>query len=158
MTEYFEDFEHLVDLRPVLEEREPQPKWRMSSDQMRIAKSGFVKFYRDRTDLTFWYYIAVANGSFYFLRRGRNRDQNVVYEGWRVYGHVTVCPYCGLEGTKSIGPDNKQWHIDHVIPLARGGKDHVSNVTKCCATCNLRKHTKTPAEFAKVLGRSVVFA
>ena len=29
--------------------------------------------------------------------------------------------------------------MDHVIPLARGGADHPSNIVKACAQCNLVK-------------------
>ena len=43
------------------------------------------------------------------------------------------CAKCG-------SPDNI--HMDHVVPLAKGGKHSVDNVQPLCATCNLRKHTK----------------
>lgn len=33
-------------------------------------------------------------------------------------------------------------HMDHVVPLAKGGSHSVDNVQPLCATCNLRKHTK----------------
>jgi 5-methylcytosine-specific restriction endonuclease McrA len=56
--------------------------------------------------------------------------------------HVTRCAYCREEGTSTVGPDGHSWHMDHVIPLARGGKDHSSNVVKACKTCNLSKGTK----------------
>ena len=34
-------------------------------------------------------------------------------------------------------------HMDHVVPLAKGGRHSVDNVQPLCATCNMRKHTKT---------------
>ena len=34
-------------------------------------------------------------------------------------------------------------HMDHVVPLSRGGAHSIDNVQPLCQTCNLRKHTKT---------------
>lgn len=34
-------------------------------------------------------------------------------------------------------------HMDHVVPLAKGGRHSIDNVQPLCQTCNLRKHTKT---------------
>lgn len=33
------------------------------------------------------------------------------------------------------------WHVDHVVPLARGGSNRFENVRAACAVCNLRKGT-----------------
>ncbi|MDV8076287.1 HNH endonuclease signature motif containing protein [Rhodococcus sp. IEGM 1370] len=49
------------------------------------------------------------------------------------------CWYCGkLEPVM---------HVDHAIPLARGGTDDWTNLVNACPTCNLRKHAKTEQEF-----------
>lgn len=37
-------------------------------------------------------------------------------------------------------------HIDHVIPLSRGGADAVANLCVACPTCNLRKGARMPEE------------
>jgi len=37
-------------------------------------------------------------------------------------------------------------HIDHVIPLSRGGSNWPANLRPACAPCNLRKHNKLPSE------------
>lgn len=34
-------------------------------------------------------------------------------------------------------------HMDHVVPLARGGANSIDNVQPLCQTCNLRKGAKT---------------
>jgi len=39
------------------------------------------------------------------------------------------------------------FHVDHVIPLSRGGSNDISNIVVSCATCNLSKHNKLPHEF-----------
>jgi 5-methylcytosine-specific restriction endonuclease McrA len=41
----------------------------------------------------------------------------------------------------------KTMHIEHRIPLSRGGADWLANVAPACAPCNLAKRTKTEAEF-----------
>lgn len=55
------------------------------------------------------------------------------------------CPYCG----KKIGLiyDSKIIHIDHIIPLSRGGIDAVENLEAICCKCNCRKTNKTREEF-----------
>jgi 5-methylcytosine-specific restriction endonuclease McrA len=47
----------------------------------------------------------------------------------------------------------KKRHIDHIIPLARGGTGAASNLCCACASCNLRKLTMMPHEFREKLAR-----
>lgn len=53
----------------------------------------------------------------------------------------TKCYYCDepLFG--------KKIHIDHIIPLSRGGRHCIENLCASCPSCNLSKNNKTPAEF-----------
>src|SRR5579872_5401787 len=54
------------------------------------------------------------------------------------------CYYCH----KKVNPhDRGSYHVDHVIPLARGGRNDPSNLVIACPTCNLRKHDRLPHEF-----------
>lgn len=39
----------------------------------------------------------------------------------------------------SCGADDRPLHLDHIIPLARGGKDEPSNYQCLCDQCNLAK-------------------
>ena len=39
------------------------------------------------------------------------------------------CSYCA-------GPGQ---HFDHIEPVARGGRNHLSNLTRACAKCNKEK-------------------
>ena len=44
-----------------------------------------------------------------------------------------VCQYCG-----ACGP-NVELEIDHIIPVARGGKDEMNNLKTACFDCNRGK-------------------
>lgn len=47
------------------------------------------------------------------------------------------CQYCGL---------GEDLTFDHLIPRSQGGRTTWRNVTTACASCNLRKGGKTPAQ------------
>ena len=55
-----------------------------------------------------------------------------------------TCAYCSEAAT----------HLDHVVPLSRGGDDVESNALPACAPCNLSKGAKTLAEWAETFGVS----
>ncbi|WP_202495510.1 HNH endonuclease [Streptomyces sp. SID4982] len=57
------------------------------------------------------------------------------------------CVYCGRL------PHLVKIHVDHAIPLSRGGSDAWHNLVPACEPCNLKKHAKTPEEFLASLGR-----
>jgi len=40
------------------------------------------------------------------------------------------------------------YHVDHLVPLARGGHNNPSNIVISCPHCNYSKNDKTPDEFA----------
>ena len=54
------------------------------------------------------------------------------------------CQYCGAND----GP----FHVDHVIPRIKGGKDELDNLVVACASCNLSKGSKSVAEWLGVAG------
>ncbi len=53
------------------------------------------------------------------------------------------CNYCG------IGLEVGQGTFDHVIPFDKGGTNENINIVRSCLTCNRKKFTKSPAEFAE---------
>lgn len=57
-----------------------------------------------------------------------------------------VCYWCGARCAR-------KYHVDHYIPLKKGGKHEASNLVIACPTCNLRKHAKDPLDFAREIGR-----
>lgn len=56
-----------------------------------------------------------------------------------------ICHICKLE------VDPNDWHVDHIIPLVRGGKHGYDNVAVAHPGCNLRKHTKIVGEYESVV-------
>jgi 5-methylcytosine-specific restriction endonuclease McrA len=71
-------------------------------------------------------------------RRARKQKQGGSYtaQEWRdlcaLYGHVCLC--CG---------EAARLTPDHVVPIAKGGSNDISNIQPLCLPCNLRKATKT---------------
>jgi len=47
------------------------------------------------------------------------------------------CPSCGNRFP------TKQFTIDHIVPLAHGGTNYISNIQPLCTICNVRKNAKT---------------
>jgi 5-methylcytosine-specific restriction endonuclease McrA len=47
------------------------------------------------------------------------------------------CIYCGA----------KAEHLDHIIPISRGGLHKVGNLAPSCAKCNLSKSAKFVTEW-----------
>lgn len=46
-----------------------------------------------------------------------------------------------------------EYHVDHYIPLSKGGAHSVENFVIACPGCNLRKSDKDPYQFAAEVGR-----
>lgn len=57
------------------------------------------------------------------------------------------CAYFGYCGTII----DEEFHIDHIVPLAKGGTNWPQNLQLTCPTCNLRKHAKDPIAFLSEL-------
>ncbi|MFI9076080.1 HNH endonuclease [Streptomyces sioyaensis] len=55
------------------------------------------------------------------------------------------CTYCN-------GPAEE---LDHVLPLARGGRDVAANIVAACRNCNATKYTHTLACWALTEGSAV---
>jgi 5-methylcytosine-specific restriction endonuclease McrA len=55
-----------------------------------------------------------------------------------------TCPSCRQQLVK--------YHIDHIIPLSKGGKHQLDNLQLLCPTCNLTKHAKDPIDFMQSKG------
>lgn len=58
------------------------------------------------------------------------------------------CANCQRKFSKKV-----RMHIDHIIPLARGGSSFRRNLQLLCAACNLTKSARCPLEFARASGK-----
>lgn len=45
------------------------------------------------------------------------------------------------------------YHIDHYVPLSKGGKHDTDNMVISCPKCNIRKNAKDPYDFANEMGK-----
>ena len=54
---------------------------------------------------------------------------------------------CAICRTKLI-----KWHMDHIMPLAKGGAHEINNLQLLCPRCNVRKHSTHPIDYMQKLG------
>ena len=59
---------------------------------------------------------------------------------WQKKLNSGLCHYCGESFSR------RQLTMDHVVPLARGGKSTKGNVVVACKECNNEKKYNIPAE------------
>ena len=59
---------------------------------------------------------------------------------WKEQLSRGVCHYCGGK----FPPE--ELTMDHIVPVARGGRSVRGNVVPCCKKCNNEKKYMTPAE------------
>ncbi len=75
------------------------------------------------------------------VQRERERARELRKSAWwQRRTQRGLCAYCG----KSFSP--RELTMDHVVPVARGGRSSKGNVVPCCKACNSEKKLLTPAE------------
>ena len=55
------------------------------------------------------------------------------------------CAYCGRRLST--------YHVDHILPLIKGGSNEPRNLQLTCSKCNLTKGSRHPLEHARLIGR-----
>ncbi len=60
---------------------------------------------------------------------------------WQQKTAPGLCYYCGKKFTF------KQLTMDHLVPLARGGRSTKDNLVPSCKKCNTKKHSMMPLEW-----------
>ena len=94
--------------------------------------------------------------------RQRQRERNRVRRALRrALGNVTKktrvqlleaqkyrCQFCAESFTEENPP-----HMDHILPVSRGGRSDVDNLQMLCARCNMEKGAKTHVEYALSKGQ-----
>lgn len=56
------------------------------------------------------------------------------------------CAYC----RRKLSTDTT--HVDHILPRAKGGRNHQKNLQLTCADCNIQKRDLLPEDFARRQG------
>lgn len=81
------------------------------------------------------------------LRAGRDVSQ-VTWKALRllvIERDKGTCAHCGQHSDHPAkGPDGRTWHVDHVVPLIRGGSTVEGNLVLSCGSCNSHKGSSAP--------------
>jgi 5-methylcytosine-specific restriction protein A len=80
------------------------------------------------------------------LKRERQKARELRQsQWWKRRVAKGICHYCG----RPTPP--KELTMDHIMPIARGGKSTKSNVVPCCKECNTAKKQLLPMEWEAYL-------
>jgi 5-methylcytosine-specific restriction endonuclease McrA len=80
------------------------------------------------------------------IRRERAKARELRHsQWWKRRLAKGVCHYC-----RAPTPP-RELTMDHIVPLARGGKTTKGNLAPCCKSCNTRKKQLLPMEWAAYL-------
>ena len=82
------------------------------------------------------------------IKKERNKAREMRgSQWWKRKCDKGTCYYCG----RLILP--KELTMDHIVPIARGGKTTKGNVVPCCKECNNLKKQLLPMEWQAYLSR-----
>lgn len=112
--------------------REYSPKWsELNADKRRAAVKRWRVKHPQKAHHSTQAYWARKKGA-----EGRHSfaEQQALLKSQR-----NLCFYCGTKLAK--------YHVDHFVPLSRGGTDYIENIRIACPTCNCRKSDKMPWEW-----------
>lgn len=62
---------------------------------------------------------------------------------------------CATCETKLFKSGKKKFHVDHIMPLSKGGGNGPDNLQCLCPYCNQSKSDKTPEEWARINGKLI---
>jgi len=84
-------------------------------------------------------------------RRAIEKDGNVTQAQIKeLISNTKKCYWCNCNINNK---DRLSFHVDHYIPLSKGGLHSIDNLVISCPTCNLTKNAKDPYKFAIEKGR-----
>lgn len=80
------------------------------------------------------------------IKAERSKARNLRKSRWWQQKTASgTCYYCG----NKVG--FKDLTMDHIIPLARGGRSTKDNLVPCCKECNNKKKSSLPVEWDEYL-------
>ena len=81
-----------------------------------------------------------------FLKKERDKARKLrKSQWWKRKRSSGICHYCN----NNFLP--KELTMDHIIPLARGGKTQKFNLVPCCKECNTKKKQLLPSEWEEYM-------
>lgn len=84
-----------------------------------------------------------------FLKKERDKARKLrATQWWKRKRSTGICHYC----QNSFLP--KELTMDHIVPIARGGKSEKFNVVPCCKECNTKKKQMLPVEWDEYMSRN----
>ena len=80
------------------------------------------------------------------IKRERNKARELRNsQWWKRRCAKGICHYCGGQTLPA------ELTMDHIVPVARGGKSTKGNVVPACKTCNTKKKQLLPMEWEAYL-------
>lgn len=80
------------------------------------------------------------------IKRERSKARELrMSQWWKRRCAKGICYYCG----RSVLP--KELTMDHIVPIARGGRSTKGNVVTSCKDCNNKKKQLLPMEWDEYL-------
>ncbi len=81
------------------------------------------------------------------IRREKNKARELrASQWWKRKCAKGICYYCNNRFPA------KDLTMDHIVPIARGGKSTKNNVVPCCKTCNTGKKSNLLMDWKPVSG------
>jgi 5-methylcytosine-specific restriction endonuclease McrA len=80
------------------------------------------------------------------IRREKNKARKLrKSRWWQQKLAIGICYYCGRLF------ESNNLTMDHIVPLARGGRSTKDNTVACCKLCNTKKKTLLPIEWEEYM-------
>lgn len=81
--------------------------------------------------------------------RARVNIDGATYRKW-LESTEKICRYCAKDCTDDF-------HVDHFLPIAKGGNHELCNLVISCPRCNLKKSDKMPSSFINQINENIFF-
>lgn len=94
--------------------------------------------------------ISANNENYRAVKRNANGKYSAadIQKQFQIQKHH--CYYCDK-------PIRRKYHVDHVIPLIRGGSNSADNLVCACPRCNLSKGSKTLREWIEIIEDTTLY-
>lgn len=125
--------------RSAKEKKAPKP--RKSAEEVRLTKRKSID--------DWWKKNPLKRREYEATRRARRKSVSGRYTSSDVEDIKSLqkgkCAYCRT----SI---KRAFHVDHIVPVCKGGPNDRRNLQLLCAPCNMKKGAQDPIQFAQSLG------